>query len=338
MSSQHDLRCRSRLLRFWCFLFATNLIASPGFAQQGVEKVTFYGYEDCIRLSNENIEVVLCPAAGGRVLKYALKGENILYLPTGDEGWTWDGKSNRGRLNAGRFDIGPEQVVPKRPLLWQGRWQAEIIGPRSARLISPVDPGPGVRLIRTFELDEQSSKLSCKQTIESHSDTPVEYCHWSRTFANGHGICIIPLSKPLRFSEGYVRYDPPGKMLNMKPTDRNIRREGDFLIITDRPEYPKLGFDSYAGWLAYHSKQDLLFVKKFPTYPERAYNEVAGLTVSVWYPDNDMVELEPIGPKERLENRGDQATFEETWFLLEHKCPAEDEVDAQAIAKLVQKL
>lgn len=303
---------------------------------EGASVISYYGYDDCIELKNRSVRVVLCPAAGGRILVYELQGKNILYLPPGDEGWKWDGSNDRGNMNAGRFDIGPEQVVPKRNKLWQGEWKGEILGDRHASLTSPVDEGPGVYLVREFKLAESSSKLECKQTIVSASDEPVEYCHWSRTFCNGKGTCIVPVSKPGRFSEGYVRYDQ-GRLLNMKPTDANVQRKGDFLVVTDHPESPKLGFDSMSGWFAYHAKQDLLFVKKFPTYPDRMYNEVAGLTVSIWYPDREMVELEPIGPRERLEKRGDKASFTETWFLMNHEYPGEN-VQPLEIQKMVRAL
>lgn len=318
-------------------LLSLQFAHSQEVATVGAETTTFYGYDDCIRLSNESVEVILCPAAGGRVLRYALKGKNILYLPPGNEGWVWDGGNEKASMDAGRFDIGPEQIVPRRNKLWKGRWKGEITGEREAQLKSPVDEGPGVSLVRAFKLAAQGSKLECKQTIVSASDTPVEYCHWSRTFATGKGICIVPLTKPGRFSEGYVRYES-GKLLNMKPTDEHVKRVGDYLIVSDHPKNPKLGFDSMEGWLAYHSTDDLLFVKKFPTYPQRAYNEVAGLTISIWYPDRDMVELEPIGPRERLEKRGDSASFTETWFLVDHKYPNDDQVSPDKVAKQVQLL
>ena len=303
---------------------------------EGAQLVTFYGYADCIELRNATVQVVLCPAAGGRVLNYSLKGKNALYLPPGDEGWTWDGSRTRGKMNAGRFDIGPEQMVPKRNKLWQGRWTGEITGDREATLTSPIDEGPGVYLVRKFELAPVGSQLRCTQTIVNASDEPVEYCHWSRTFATGKGTCIVPVSKPGRFSEGYVRYDQ-GRSLNMKPSDEHVERSGDYLIVTDHPQSPKLGFDSMAGWLAYHTVDDLLFIKKFPTYPDRAYNEVAALTISIWYPDDDMVELEPIGPRERLEQKGDRASFTETWFLLDQQFP-ERNVDPERIARIVAQL
>lgn len=322
-----------------CVLFICVRCIPTAQAAEGAQTIEFYGYDDCIQLKNERTEVVLCPAAGGRVLSYSLDGKNVLYLPDGvEEGWVWDGGDSRGKMNAGRFDIGPEQMVARRNTLWQGRWSGKVTGDRRAELTSPVDDGPGVSLVRTFALDEHSSKLTCTQTIVSASDEPLEYCHWSRTFANGKGICVVPLSKLGRFPAGYVRYDPPGRMLNMLPTDEHVVKQGDFLIVDDHPQNPKLGFDSHAGWLAYYAPQDLLFIKKFPTYPERAYNEVAGLTISIWYPDDEMVELEPIGPSERLSRRGDQASFTETWFLLDQPFPQRSAVSGVQVEGIVKRL
>lgn len=42
--------------------------------------------------------------------------------------------------------------------------------------------------------------------------------------------------------------------------------------------------DSYGGLIAYLSPNDLLFVKQFRTYPDRVYNEAAGLTISIGIP------------------------------------------------------
>ena len=195
------------------FSFVGQVGMPEVFAHEGAEVTNFYGYDDCIRLSNGSSEAILCPAAGGRILKYAFNGKNILFLPEGSEGWVWDGKSSGIQLTAGRCDIGPELIVPKRPILWLGKWTGEITGDRTAVLRSQDDPSTGVRLERSFELDKTTSKLVFTQRIVNISEATVEYCHWSRTFANGHGICIIPLSgseAPSRFPNAYVRYDPPG--------------------------------------------------------------------------------------------------------------------------------
>ena len=300
------------------------ILGSKAMAQPA-STVRFYGYDDCIRLENETSRVTLSPASGGRVLEYALNGKNAMFLPPGDEG---------GGIYAGRFDIGPEQTIAPHPDLWHGRWTGEITGRASARLTSVEDRATGVQLIRDFELDARSSRLSCTQTIKNVSDRSHAYCHWSRTLALGGGICVIPVTQPSRFPNSYVMYEPD-TVINFRPVDPNIRMRDGFLEIVAAPKFAKLGMDSSRGWLAYVMKNDLMFAKAFPVYPDRVYNEVAGLTISIYYPDGRMCELEPIGPREILQP-GETASFTETWVLLPHEYPAPGEqLDLQSVAAKV---
>lgn len=309
---------------------------APGKKFAGAAVVEFYGYNDCIRLENATTRVTLCPRAGGRVLEYALNGVNGLYLPPGQEGWEMGTDTRWAEMVAGRFDIGPEQTIPRHPLLWQGKWTGEIIGDRQARLTSQPDESTGVQLVREFTLDEKSSKLDCKQIIKNISQATKEYCHWSRTFGQGQGIVVIPLTEPSRFPNSYVMYEPQS-LINSKPVDPNIRKQDGFLVITGTPKYPKLGMDSSAGWFAYLMKNDLMFVKRFPVYPDRAYNEVAGLTISIWYPSGAMCELEPIGPREKLAP-GQSSSFTETWFLVSQAFPKDPQsVSPKDVAAVVER-
>ncbi len=304
---------------------------------QAADVIEFFGYDDCIQLKNQDTEVVLCPAAGGRVLVYSYKGKNSLYLDPGEAGFVYDpGKPNQqGKMTAGRFDIGPEKIIPKRPQLWMGRWKGEVTGPRSARMTSVRDESTGVQLVRDFELAEQGTVLSCTQTIVNISDRTTEWCHWSRTFALGNGVCVIPLAETSKFPNHYVMYED-GSSINLHPEDESIQRRGNFLVISDVPRKPKLGMDSHVGWFAYAMKNDLLFIKRFKTWPDRVYNEVAGLTISIWYPEDRRVELEPIGPRERLKP-GESASFTEVWELKPFEFPKDTAgIDVQRVAELSQ--
>lgn len=302
---------------------------------QGAAIVEFYGYKDCIQLENGKMRVTLCPRAGGRVLEYALNGVNALYLPPGDEGWEQGTGRGEGAMNAGRFDIGPEQTIPQHPNLWMGRWTGEITGNRAARLVSQPDDATGVQLIREFALDEKSSRLDCKQTIKNISQSTREYCHWSRTFALGGGICVVPLTQPSRLPTGYVMYEPES-LINFRPVDPKIVKKDGFLVILGAQKQPKLGMDTAAGWFAYLMKNDLMFVKRFPVERDRPYNEVAGLTMSIWYPDGPMCELEPIGPREKLVP-DQSASFTETWYLLPQAFPRSESVSPKDIATAVER-
>ena len=127
-----------------------------------------------------------------------------------------------------------------------------------------------------------------------------------------------------------------GNTLNFNPEDEHIRRRGDYLVISGVPRKPKLGMDSNIGWFAYAMKNDLMFIKKFRTFPDRVYNEVAGLTISIWYPEDRRVELEPIGPRERLKP-GESASFAEHWELKPFTFPAiASEIDIGKVEALVE--
>ena len=316
-------------------LGASALAADPGPAlPEGTDWIDYAGYAGCVLLENDHTRVVLGPLCGGRILEYSWEGRNALYLNAGQNGW--DRSSGTGRIDpcAGRFDVGPEMVIPKHPDLWLGSWEAEITGPRQARMTSVKDKATGLQLVREFVLDASSSHLICTQKMVNVSQDTQRCCHWSRTLAKGNGICLVPLTPYSRFPAHYVMYGP-GRVMDYRPKDPNIRVRDGFLEILGTPERPKLGIDSYEGWLCYLMPGDLMFVKRFPTYPDRVYGEMAAYTISIWYYKDLMCELEPIGPLERIAP-GSSASFTEEWWLVPYPFPDQrDGVDLEAVAQHV---
>ncbi len=296
--------------------------------------ISYFGYQHAIELCNSDFRVVLCPEVGGRILEYSYRGTNVLFLSVEDKEWR-PGASPPS--SAGRFDIGPELTIPEHLVLWSGTWTGEITGPRSARMTSQPDSATGVQLVREFELSPTSSQLRCRQTIVNVSDAAREWCHWSRTFVAGGGICLIPATRPSRFPVGYVMYEEGG-LINFRPDDPRIRLRHGVFEILGAPRKPKLGFDSAAGLMAYLAPGNLLFVKRFTVDRDRVYNEAAGLTISVWYPERDMVELEPIGPREHL-LPGESASFTEEWWLAPFPFPAAPEsLNTAEVRKVMDQL
>ena len=299
-------------------------------------RVKFHGYSDCIRLENEDTRITLGHQCGGRVLEYSWRGENVLRLDPNQAGWLPEPGKPEIDPWGGRFDIGPEKVIAPHPTLWFGAWSAEVDAAGVARLTSRVDPATGARLVRSFELDDASSHLRSTQTIMNASSQDRAWYHWSRTLAAGGGIAIVPMTPPSRFPSGYVMYGPEWNA-NFRPADPHIRIRDGFLEVFDTPEYPKLCMDSQAGWLAYLTQADRLFVKRFPVYPGRMYSDIVAATVSVWYFEDKLCELEPIGPEEHLAP-GESASFTEDWWILPYKFPERrDALDLAAIADLVER-
>lgn len=323
------------------------LQAHRGTPRRDAKFIEYHGHAAAVVLRRGNVRAVIAPQAGGRVLEFTVDGTNALWLDEKEKDW----KPGQAAVSsAGRFDFGPELTVPKHPLIWSGDWTAEITGPFSARLISPLDKAAGVQLIRDFSLvaatkqeagsllpdESKAVRFSCKQTVINLANEPREYCHWGRSFSPGGGICVIPLEGQSRFPSKYAMYEDSA-IINVRNQDDRIRERDGFLELLGPPRKPKLGFDSYAGWLGYLTPNGKLFVKRFATFPDRPYNEAAGLTLSVWYPEGARIELEPIGPRERLKP-GESASFTEDWWLLPFDYPkASEKIDLPKLKKLVEE-
>ena len=245
--------------------------------------------------------------------------------------YSWKGKNALEPVEAGpgRFDIGPEKVVPRRGELWEGNWKGEITGNLSARVTSIKHEATGVQLVRDYILDASGSGFTVTQTIVNISNRPVHWNHWGRTFAKGGGICLVPLSEYSAYPNQYIMYNGDGRTLDYRPEDPNIEIRDGFFILKGPPRFPKLGLDSHEGWMTYLTPNDLAFIKKFPTYPKRRYWEMIGMTISLWYVENresdnlSACELEPIGPREDI-SPGESASFTEEWFLLDYPFPVRE--------------
>ena len=263
-------------LVFLIFVCAINVSCS-----NGAKFISSHGYNNCLELSNGACRVVLEPNCGGRVLVYELDGENVLFINPDQNGFiaepgVWSDPPGK-HLSAGRFDVGPEKIKPDTRIFWYGKWTAEITGKFSARLTSQVSQEEHLQLVRDFVLDPQSSELKVTQTIKNMGDVPRKLCYWSRTFAVGGGICIVPLSQPNRFPTGYINYDAGNIMLFKPELEENIEVSDGYCTIKGAPKRPKFVFDSDKGWLAYITKSNRIFLKKYPFYKDKEYGELTAV-------------------------------------------------------------
>ena len=316
---------------------AAMLLVHLSFADEPTAKfVPFHGYTLAIEMKRGPAKAVLSPQAGGRVLEFSVDGRNAMYLEEGEKNWK-PGKP--GPITAGRFDYGPELTAIPHPKIWSGEWSSVLPQNEYAKLTSPREEAAGMQLEREFRFvtHGDSVGLACKQTMVNISKELREVCHWGRSFSPSGGICIVPLGdRPSRFPAKYAMYEDSA-IINVRNKDDKIRERDGFLEILGPPRKPKLGFDGAAGWLAYLMPDGTLFVKRFAAFPDRVYSEAAGLTLSVWYPTGPRIELEPIGPRERLKP-GESASFTEVWWILKYPFPKPGElIDLKDLSALVAK-
>ena len=302
--------------------------------------VDLHGYKDCIEIRNGESRVVLEPNCGGRILSYEYKGVNALYINPADDGYLLEsGNPPASRFSpcAGRCDIGPEMITPPHPDLWLGNWMAIIQEDQSVEMTSMMDHETGIQLTRTVSLEEHFAKLKFTQSILNISEIPKQYNHWSRTLCTGGGIAIAPVNQESRYPNAFISYGP-GDVINYRPEcEPNICIHDGLFQIFGPSSTKKIAMDLAEGWLAYLTLDSRLFVKKFPVYPRRVYGDMAANNMSFWYNGEDCCEVQPIGPLEVIQPSY-EASFTETWYLIEYDYPGRTAVKSSDIRKIIDIL
>lgn len=306
---------------------------------EGVSKVKILNYEDCIQLKNETTRVVLGHHSGGRLLVYENNGKNVLFLDPKESEWDPDDPKKSKQHSAGRFDVGPEYIKPRSDSTWVGMWSAEATGDHQARMTSKLDPKTKIQVTRDFKLAKDSTRLTVTQTVENKSDKPVRQCYWSRTFAIHGGVAVVPCDPSQSVLPNLYYFSQNRYLLNFKPEDPAIRRVKNFIVVDGPAAYSKTGFDAAAGWAAYQTRTNQLFVKRFPTSASSKYGDPGAANFALWYPKKDKLpacEIEPIGPMVTLKP-GDRASFSVNWWLLDREFPKSGVVNPDAVAESVKK-
>jgi hypothetical protein len=302
-----------------------------------VQRVAYGGYEDCAQISNGRTRIILGHQFGGRLLAYESEGKNILYLDPKEAEWNLNNIQSP-RVSAGRFDVGPEYLMPRTQFIWSGKWEVKVTGDLSARMTSQIDPTTSIQVTRDFELDKDSSHLKIKQTVLNKGDQLVRHNYWSRTFVIHGGVAVIPCDPHRSLIPNLYYVSQHRYLINFRPEDPAVRRVKDYLVVDSPPEFPKLGFDCAVGWVAYQAPNDLLFVKKWPVFPDRKYGDPGEIQFSLWYPTPNKFpacEIEPIGPLVPLKP-GQKSSFTVDWWLLERPFPKSGKVDPHSVAKQVE--
>jgi hypothetical protein len=274
-----------------------------------VEETAFRAWEDCLRLSNGGIELVVTVGLGPRVLYCGYPGgENLFFTDEDREPMLGDYVVHGGH----RFWHAPEDanrtyVPDDDPVEW------EETG-RGVRLVQPVEASTGIRKRVSFAFAEDAPVVEVTHELENEGVWAVELAPWAISVMRPGGTAVVPLS----------RGDPesmlPDRSLSLWPyTDLSDERLtfADETTLVDQAadgEGPlKVGASGGDEWAAYVT-DGTAFVKEFAYDPAATYPD-GGSAVEVYAAVNSL-ELETLGPLAEL-SPGESAVHTETWRLVE---------------------
>ena len=298
-----------------------------------MEKVNYKGWENCYKLTNGKIELVVTTDVGPRIIFFGfVGGKNVFHNfedmvgTTGSDEWKiygghrlWHAPENQPRSYFP--DNNPIKIEDKETFI---------------RLLQPVEDTTGIGKQIDIYLDQSKPEVKVIHRLINHNVWGVELAAWALSVMAPGGKAIIPFPKRGSHTDGDLL--PSSSLVLWSYTRMADKRWtwGDKYIILQseigNDMAQKCGAVVEDGWAAYVNN-DLLFVKHFDYLPEFTYPDM-GSNVET-FTNESFLELETLGPLcWLLPNEAVEHT--ETWNLFDGiKTPlSEEEIDKIILPKV----
>ncbi len=295
-----------------------------------METVAYEGWQDCVRLSNDQIELIITTAIGPRVIHCGfIGGQNLFGVMEDTKGLTG---GDEWRLYGGhRLWHSPEEKPRSYYPDNAPVGVAEIDG--AIRLTQAIEPSTLVQKEMEISLLGSGNGARVVHRITNLGLWAIELAPWALTVMARGGEAIVP--QP----QGEFDSLLPNRRLTLWPYtnmsdprltwgEKYIRMRQD----AGMERRCKFGLSAEDGWLAYVLHGEM-FVKRFE-YDLYAEYPDWGCAIEL-FTNDQILEVETLGPLTILEP-GDTVEHEERWYLFGDVQigPDEDSIDAAIAARI----
>jgi len=299
-----------------------------------MEIINYNGWDNNVRLSNSDVELIVTKDVGPRVIRFGFIGEkNVFAEFKGQQGKS--GEKEWMIRGGHRFWIAPEEK-PKTYELDNVPVRTEEIR-NGVRTIQPVGLLSKMRKIMEISLSPSRNEVAVLHKLTNMSKKTVELAPWALSAMAPKGMAVIPLPAKIPHTKRLTHNQEWSLWGYTDFTDSRWTIGSRYLFfrqdVTKDPN--KLGIAHREGWVAYQLS-GYLFVKRFKriegaTYPDGGVNFET-------FTNKDMLEMESLGALVNLPPNK-SVIHEERWSL--HKnvpvCKSEADVDRN-ILPIISKL
>lgn len=279
-----------------------------------MKKIKYRNFQNCLRLTNGDAELIVATGFGPRILAYNLVGgENILGihadLKTETALGIWKAYGGH-RLWAAPENMPNSYSPDNSPVEY---FFDERLN--SIRLIQPLEPVTQTQKEITVTLDERGSGVKVHHKITNLGENEIELAAWALTIMRGGGEVSIP-NEPFA-AYGAETLLPVRSLTVWSYTDLSDSRwrfdESLIRLKTDsQKENPqKIGVLNQSGKILYRI-DGLTFTKQFEHFENAAYPDLNSNTEI--YCAGDFIEIETLSPLKKLSAR-ESIEHTELWRL-----------------------
>lgn len=296
-----------------------------------METTEFNGWQNNVRLSNGEVELVVTRDIGPRIIRFGFVGERNLFGEIAGQQGT-SGESEWMIRGGHRLWIAPEEQ-PKSYELDNSPIEIEEI---DGGIRAVQEPGPiaSVRKTMDISLAADKNEVTVVHGLTNEGQKEIELAVWALSVMAVNGKAIIPLPAKIPHTErlthnqewsiwGYTDFSDPRWTLGSR-----------YLFFRqDTTRGPnKLGIAHREGWVGY-LLDSFLFVKRFERVEGADYPD-AGMNFET-FSNEEFLEVETLGPLTVLQP-GETASHTETWSLYRDvpACETEEDVDTNILPLL----
>lgn len=298
-----------------------------------VEKISYQGWPNCLRLSNGTIDLIATSDVGPRIIRFGFVGQENEFAEfpaqmgkTGGGEWRLYGGHRLWRAP----EMVPETYAPDNAPV------AVETAADAITLTQDVEAGTGIRKRMSIQMAVGKASVRVTHRLENHNPGPIELAPWALSAMATGGEAILPLPPRGSHEENLQPTSGLTFWVYTDMTDPRWSWGRRFIRLRQDPSCAaaqKLGALAPDGWLAYW-RAGHLFVTRFTPIPGAPYPDL-GASVEL-YTDANLLELETLGPMTRLAP-GETVEHVEEWRLnADVPEPVNEEIIEHAILPLIR--
>jgi len=299
-----------------------------------MERITYNGWPNCLRLHNNEVELIASTDVGPRILAFQYIGEdNLFYLTPEDAGRTG---GDQWRLYGGhRLWHAPENI----PLTYHPDNVPVQYSGDGRRLILTQAMEPATGLVKEIEIIMPASGTSVQvyHRLINRGDAPSSLAPWGITMLAPGGLAIIP-QEPFGEEDDFLL--PARTLVLWQYAQMNDPRwtwGNRFILAQQDPACPKaqkIGVLNTQGWAAY-ALNGRVFIKRFGYRPDQSYPDMH--CNNELYFNGRFLEIESLAPVFPIAPGG-QVEHCEQWSLVRMQLEKDEERIAGQLLPVIHVL
>ena len=297
-------------------------------------KIAFGGWPNCIRISNDEIELIVTSDIGPRIVRFGyINKQNFFYLAPDHAGKTG---GDQWRIYGGhRLWIGPESM-PGSYNPDNEKVEFEVYD-NGIKLMQRKESITGVVKEMEIRLAHHKNEVTVLHRLINQNLSDIELSVWPLSVLAQGGRAIVP-QEP--YGEGDDFLLPARSLALWQYTKMNDPRwiwGEKYIQAKQDPVYTseqKIGVTNKQGWAAYHLNGELL-IKTFDFSPRAVYPDY-GCNNEI-YLNGDFLEIETLSPLTKLVP-GEGVEHTEHWLLTKATADESEESIDENILPLVKSI